>query len=57
MWEIDRVIGIVDAERRRLDRRHYAEAWGRCTNLDDPHDTGTGHLECVVLGPYPGLDQ
>ena len=57
VWDIDRVIGIVEPKGARLDRRHYAEAWGRCTNLDDPHDTGTGHLECVVLGPYPGLDQ
>lgn len=55
-WTIDRVIGVRQPKGLRLDRRHYAEAWGRCTNLDDPSDTGTGHLECVVLGPYAGLD-
>ena len=55
-WSIDRVIGIDEPKGIRLDRHHYAEAWGRCTNLDEPTDTGTGHLECVVLGPYPGID-
>ncbi|WP_162941767.1 hypothetical protein [Desertimonas flava] len=54
-WSIDRGIVIDEPKGVRLDRRHYAEAWGRCTNLDDPTDTGTGHLECVVLGPYPGV--
>lgn len=54
-WEIDRGIAVSAPKGVRLDRHHYAEAWGRCTNLDDPADTGTGHLECVVLGSYPGL--
>jgi hypothetical protein len=55
VWTIDRVVGIDEPKRIRLDRHHYAEAWGRCTNVDDPTDTGTGHLECVVIGPYPGV--
>jgi hypothetical protein len=55
VWAIDSVIGVEAPDHVRLDRHHYAEAWGRCTNLDDPRDTGTGHLECVVLGRYPGL--
>jgi hypothetical protein len=38
-----------------VQRDAYAQTWGRCTNLDDPTQTGTGHLECVVLGPYPGF--
>ena len=41
----------------RFQRDAYAETWGRCTNLDNPSDTGTGHLECVVIGPYPGFDR
>lgn len=52
IWEIDRVIGISCPKPITLNRWHYAEAWGRCTNLSDPTDTGTGHLESVVLGPY-----
>jgi hypothetical protein len=55
VWEIDRVIGITAPTSVELNRSHYAEAWGRCTNVDDPADTGTGHLECVVLGPHPAI--
>ena len=55
VWTIDRGVAVDEPKGIRLDRHHYAEAWGRCTNLDDPTDTGTGHLECVVLGTYPGL--
>lgn len=52
IWEIDRVIGISAPKPTSFNRSHYAEAWGRCTNLDNPDDTGTGHLESVILGPY-----
>ncbi len=54
-WQIDRAVSVVAPKEIALNRWHYAESWGRCTNLDDPSDTGTGHLECVVLGPYPGF--
>lgn len=54
IWDIDRVIGITSPKPTAFNRSHYAEAWGRCTNLDDPVDTGVGHLESVVLGPYEG---
>jgi hypothetical protein len=54
-WEIDRVITVETPHPVELNRAHYAEAWGRCTNLDDPADTGTGHLECVVLGTHPAI--
>lgn len=54
-WEIDSGIALIAPRGIDLNRAHYAEAWGRCTNLADPSDTGSGHLECVVLGPYPGL--
>lgn len=55
VWEIDRVTSIVTPKPTDLNRWHYAEAWGRCTNLADARDSGTGHLESVVLGPYEGL--
>jgi len=57
VWEIDRGIDVATPRPVELHRAHYAETWGRCTNLDDPSDTGTGHLECVVLGAYPGLTE
>lgn len=55
VWEIDRAISVRAPKEIALNRSHYAETWGRCTNLDDPSDSGDGHLECVVLGGYPGL--
>jgi hypothetical protein len=55
VWTIDRGVAIDEPKGMALNRSHYAEAWGRCTNLDDPTDTGDGHLECVVLGPYAGV--
>lgn len=55
VWEIDRAIAVRAPEHVVLNRSHYAEAWGRCVDLDDPTDVGDGHLECVVLGRYAGL--
>ena len=54
-WDIDRIVSVVEPKGIALNRAHYAEAWGRCTNLDDPSDSGDGHLECVVLGPHPQI--
>ena len=56
VWAIDRTTRVTTPRPVELNRFHYAEAWGRCTDLDDPTDVGDGHLECVVLGRYPGLD-
>ncbi|MEZ5259100.1 MAG: hypothetical protein R2705_20125 [Ilumatobacteraceae bacterium] len=57
-WELDGPVGVHEPKGiMKLHADAYAEQWARCTNLDDPSDTGTGHLECVVLGPYPGFDQ
>ena len=36
-----------------LDAFTCVSGSGRQHNLDDPADTETGHLECVVIGPYP----
>ena len=56
VWDISHPTRVVEPKgivRFRSDA--WAEAWGRCTNLDDPSDVGDGHLECVVVGPYPGF--
>ena len=55
VWEIDRGIDVTAPAHVAVNKAHYAESWGRCTNLDDPSDTGTGHLECVLLGAYEGF--
>jgi hypothetical protein len=57
VWDVSHPTRVIEPKGiMRLQRDSWAEAWGRCTNVDDPADTGTGHLECVVVGPYPGFD-
>ena len=49
VWDVSHPTRIIDPKgvlRPRPDA--YAELWGRATNLDDPTETGDGHLECVV---------
>jgi hypothetical protein len=54
VWDVSRpVIAVEPKGIMKLNAWSYAETWGRCTSLDDPAQTGSGHLECVVLGPYP----
>ena len=56
VWDVSHpVVAHEPSGRLRLQRDSWAETWGRCTSLDDPTQTGTGHLECVVVGPYPGF--
>jgi hypothetical protein len=56
-WDVSHPTTIGDPKGRVHPRPDaWAETWGRFTNLDDPEETGTGHLECVVSGPYPGFD-
>ena len=51
VWDVSHPTRVTEPTGTvRFQRDAYAETWGRCTNLDDPADTGTGHLECVVLG-------
>jgi hypothetical protein len=58
IWDVSHPTTVTEPTGTvRFQRDAYAETWGRCTNLDDPNDTGSGHLECVVLGPYPGFDR
>lgn len=53
VWDVSHPTEVGQPKGWRLQRDAYAETWGRCTSLDDPADTGTGHLECVALGAYP----
>jgi hypothetical protein len=55
VWDVSHPVRIVEPKGWKMERNSWAEAWGRCTNIDDPTQTGTGHLECVVVGPYEGL--
>ena len=56
VWDVSHPVRPLQSnDRLRLERNAWAETWGRCTNLDDPSQTGSGHLECVVIGAYPGF--
>ncbi len=57
VWDVSHPTRIVDPTGRARPRNAWAETWARITNLDDPADVGYGHLECVVLGPWPGLSE
>lgn len=52
VWDVSHPTRVVEPKGLRLRGDHWAEAWARCTDLADGA-TGTGHLECVVVGPYP----
>ncbi len=56
-WDVSHPvnIGYADGSVKEAPRFAWAESWGRFWNLDDPTETGTGHLECVIAGPYPGI--
>ena len=54
-WDVSHPVKVVEPKGWKLNAHSWAETWGRCTSLDDPTDTGTGHLECVVVGPYPAF--
>ena len=49
VWDVTHPVNVIDPRgiyRPRTDA--WAEQYARCTNLDDPQDTGFGHLECVI---------
>ena len=56
-WDVSQPtrIGYPDGRVAEAPLGGWAETWGRFWNLDDPSETGTGHLECVIAGPYPGI--
>lgn len=57
VWDVSRptTIGEPDGSLRPAPREGWAETYARFWNLDDPSETGMGHLECVIGGPYPGI--
>ena len=54
VWDVSHpVVAVEPTGTLQMNYWSWAETWGRCTDLDNPSQTGTGHLECVVVGPYP----
>lgn len=49
-WVVGHPVEVGDPSGLFRPRRDaWAEQFARCTNLDDPTDTGFGHLECVIV--------
>lgn len=58
VWDVSHPTRVVDPKGILLPRSDaWAENIGRFTNLDNPTEVGIGHLECVVVGPYPGFPE
>lgn len=56
VWDVSQPGRLVDpAGRVKARADAWAENFGRFTNRDNPAETGIGHFECVVSGPYPGF--
>ena len=52
VWDVTHPVDVVDPRGVFRPRRDaWAEQFARVTNLDDPTDTGFGHLECVIVPP------
>jgi len=59
VWDISHPTQVRDLDGEPLpqSKGSWAENFAVFTNLDDPEETGIGLLECVVAGPYPGVDE
>ena len=59
VWDVSHPTRVRDLEGNPIaqSKGSWAETFARFTNLDDPEETGLGLLECVVAGPYPGIEE
>jgi len=59
VWDVSHPTQVLDLEGRPIEQRQgaWAETFARFVNLDDPEESGVGLLECVIAGPYPGVDE
>jgi hypothetical protein len=59
VWDVSHPTRVLDMDGQPVAQKQgaWAETFARFTNLDDPDETGIGLLECVIAGPYPGVDE
>jgi hypothetical protein len=59
VWDVSQPTRVCDEQGREIPQANgaWAETFARFSNLDDPEETGLGLLECVVSGPYPGVEE
>jgi len=58
VWDVSHPTRVRDERGAPLPQNNgpWAETFARFENLDDPQEVGLGLLECVVAGPYPGIE-
>jgi hypothetical protein len=59
VWDVSQPTRVCNEQRREIPQNNgaWAETFARFSNLDDPEEMGLGLLECVVSGPYPGVEE
>ncbi len=59
IWDVSHPTQVRDLEGNPISQKKgsWAETFARFSNLDDPEETGMALLECVVAGPYPGIEE
>ncbi len=59
VWDVSHPTRVHDLEGNPIPQKKgsWAETFARFSNLDDAEETGMGLLECVVAGPYPGIEE
>lgn len=59
VWDVSQPTEVRDLDGQLVPQRQgaWAETFARFENLDDPEEKGLGLLECVIAGPYPGIEE
>jgi len=59
VWDVSHPTQVLDLDGKPVPQKQgaWAETFARFVNLDDPDETGMGLLECVIAGPYPGIEE
>jgi hypothetical protein len=59
IWDVSHPTKVLDLKGQPIPQKQgaWAETFARFENLDDPEEKGLGLLECVVGGPYPGVEE
>jgi len=59
IWDVSHPTRVYDLSGNPVSQRQgaWAETFARFENLEDPEEKGLGLFECVIAGPYPGIDE
>jgi hypothetical protein len=59
IWDVSHPTEVKDQGGNLIPQKNgsWAETFAVFSNLDNPEETGLGLLECVLAGPYPGIEE